>query len=64
VLPGDAKNTTAASNSAAAPIACHANHPSLSVIHLKYDTIPAFLVTKIVCESGAVAPTDVPSFLR
>jgi len=64
MLPGDAKNTTAASNSAAAPIACHANHPSLSVIHLKYDTIPAFLVTKIVCESGAVAPTDVPSFLR
>ena len=64
VLPGDATNTTAASNSAAAPIACHANHPSLSVIHLKYDTIPAFLVTKIVCESGAVAPTDVPSFLR
>ena len=36
----------------------------LAVVHLAYDVTPASCVTSIVCESGLVAPADVPSFLR
>ena len=46
------------------PLAGWRSHERLSVLHLKYDSTPASCVRAIVCESGAVAPTDVPSFLR
>lgn len=36
----------------------------LSVLNLLYDVTPAECVKNIVCESGLVAPADVPSFLR
>jgi translation initiation factor eIF-2B subunit delta len=36
----------------------------LSVLNLTYDVTPAECITSVVCESGLVAPTDVPSFLR
>ena len=36
----------------------------LSVLNLTYDVTPAECVTSVVCESGLVAPSDVPSFLR
>ena len=36
----------------------------LSVLNLTYDVTPAAYVTSVVCESGLVAPSDVPSFLR
>jgi translation initiation factor eIF-2B subunit delta len=34
------------------------------VLNLTYDVTPAECITSVVCESGLVAPTDVPSFLR
>ena len=36
----------------------------LSVLNLTYDVTTAECITSVVCESGLVAPTDVPSFLR
>jgi len=36
----------------------------LSVLNLTYDTTPADCVSFIVCESGLLETTDVPSFLR
>ena len=36
----------------------------LSVLNLTYDVTPAECVTSVVCESGLVAPSDVPSLLR
>ena len=50
--------------SAGSPLAGWRSHERLSVLNLKYDSTPASCVRAIVCESGAVAPTDVPSFLR
>lgn len=59
VLPG-----VGVAVASAAPLHQHQTHERLAVIHLKYDTTPAWCVNRVVCESGAVAPTDVPSFLR
>jgi translation initiation factor eIF-2B subunit delta len=67
VLPSaaDAGGATSASAGAfASPLAGWRSHERLSVLNLKYDSTPASCVRSIVCESGAVAPTDVPSFLR
>jgi translation initiation factor eIF-2B subunit delta len=67
VLPSaaDAGGETSASAGAfASPLAGWRSHERLSVLNLKYDSTPASCVRSIVCESGAVAPTDVPSFLR
>lgn len=36
----------------------------LAVVHLAYDVTPASCVASVVCESGLVAPADIPSFLR
>ena len=61
----DAGGATSASAGAfASPLAGWRSHERLSVLNLKYDSTPASCVRSIVCESGAVAPTDVPSFLR
>ena len=67
VLPSaaDAGGVSSASAFAfASPLAGWRSHERLSVLNLKYDSTPASCVRSIVCESGAVAPTDVPSFLR
>ena len=62
---GQARGSTRGSGgSAGSPLAGWRSHERLSVLNLKYDSTPASCVRAIVCESGAVAPTDVPSFLR
>ena len=63
---GDASGQARGSlrGSAGSPLAGWRSHERLSVLNLKYDSTPASCVRAIVCESGAVAPTDVPSFLR
>lgn len=57
-------STRGSGGSAGSPLAGWRSHERLSVLNLKYDSTPASCVRAIVCESGAVAPTDVPSFLR
>ena len=61
--PG-ATGLSASAGAFASPLAGWRSHERLSVLNLKYDSTPASCVRSIVCESGAVAPTDVPSFLR
>ena len=61
---GDAGSGRGSRGSDVSPLAGWRDHERLSVLHLKYDSTPASCVRAIVCESGAVAPTDVPSFLR
>jgi translation initiation factor eIF-2B subunit delta len=36
----------------------------IRALHLKYDNTPGEFVRFVVCESGAVSPADIPSFLR